>query len=121
MQKINITPTHKAVRDYYDALQQYENYNIKHEGAVSNPFAILLDSCAKKMKATFVPQYIMRTPAGNRIVIDDAILDEYGLPIAYWESKDMDDALPKEIQKKCEAGYPFDNTFFQNPQRAILY
>lgn len=68
MQKINIKPTHKAVRNYYDALQQYDNYNIKHEGAVSNPFAILLDSCAKKMKATFVPQYIMRTPAGNRIV-----------------------------------------------------
>ena len=62
---------------------------------MSNPFAILLDVCAKKVKATFAPQYPMRTKEGKRIVIDGAILDEYGLPIAYWEAKDMDDDLSK--------------------------
>ena len=49
----------------------------------------------------------MRTPQGNRIVIDGVILDEYGLPFAYWEAKDMDDNLQKAVHDKREAGYPF--------------
>ena len=121
MLKLNLKPTHKAVREYYATLQQYHSHNIIHEGAVSNPFALLLDFCAKKANATFVSQYRMRTPAGNRIVIDGAILDEYGFPIAYWEAKDMDDDLPKEVEKKRQAGYPFDNILFQTPQRVLLY
>ena len=58
---------------------------------------------------------------GKRIVIDGAILDEYGLPFAYWEAKDIDDDLVKAVQTKRHTGYPLDNTLFQTPQRAILY
>ena len=121
MEKLSIKPTHKPIQNYYEMLNRYENYNIIHEGAVSHPFAILLNVYAGRVNATFVPQYQMRTPEGKRIIIDGAILDEYGLPLAYWEAKDMDDDLPKEIQKKRRAGYPFDNILFQSPQRAILY
>ena len=121
MQQLNLKPTHKIVRDYYVSLQRYDKHDITHEGAVSNPFAFLLDACAKQINATLVPQYAMRTPQGNRIVIDGVILDEYGLPFAYWEAKDMDDNLQKAVQNKREAGYPFDNILFQNPQRGILY
>ena len=121
MEKLNIKPTHKPVRDYYEALEQYDRHNITHEGAVSNPFAFLLATCAKKIKGTLEPQHTMRSPEGNRIVIDGAILNDYGLPIAYWEAKDMDDDLPKAIQEKRDKGYPFDNILFQNPERAILY
>ena len=102
-------------------MQQYEQHDITHEGAVSNPFAFLLDACAKQVDATLVPQYPMRTPAGNRIVLDGVILDAYRIPFAYWEAKDMDDNLHKAVQEKRDAGYPFDNIFFQNPQRGILY
>ena len=63
----------------------------------------------------------MRTAADNRIVVDGTILDEYGLPFAYWEAKDMDDDLARAVIDKREAGYPLDNILFQNPQRAILY
>ena len=38
MEKLNIKPTHKPIRDYYGALKQYDRHNITHEGAVSNPF-----------------------------------------------------------------------------------
>lgn len=121
MEKLNLKPTHKPIRDYYEALEQYNRHNITHEGAVSNPFAFLLATCAKKIKGTLEPQHTMRSPEGNRIVIDGAILNEYGLPTAYWEAKDMDDDLPKAIQEKHDKGYPFDNILFQNPERAILY
>ena len=78
--KLNLKPTHKAIRDYYATLQQYDKHDATHEGAVSNPFAFLLDTCAKQMNATLIPQYAMRALKGNRIVIDGVILDEYGLP-----------------------------------------
>ena len=121
MPKLNLKPTHKPIRDYYATLQQYDQHNATHEGAVSNPFAFLLDVCAKQLNATLIPQYGMHTPKGNRIVIDGVVLDEYGLPFAYWEAKDIDDDLLKAVQAKREVGYPLDNILFQTPQRAILY
>ncbi|MDE0683367.1 MAG: N-6 DNA methylase [Candidatus Poribacteria bacterium] len=121
MPQLNLKPSHKAVRDYYATLQQYNRHAVTHEGAVSNPFAFLLDACAKQVNATLIPQYAMRASNGNRIVIDGAILDEYGLPFAYWEAKDIDDDLPKAVAEKQAAGYPFDNICFQTPERIILY
>ena len=121
MPQLNLKPNHKAIRDYYATLQQYEQHDITHEGAVSNPFAFLLDACAKQVDATLVPQYPMRTAAGNRIVLDGVILDAYRIPFAYWEAKDMDDDLHRAVQEKRGAGYPFDNILFQTPQRGILY
>ncbi len=121
MPQLNLKPNHKAIRDYYATLQQYAHHDITHEGAVSNPFAFLLDACAKQVDATLVPQYPMRTPAGNRIVLDGVILDAYRIPFAYWEAKDIDDDLYRAVQAKRDAGYPFDNILFQTPQRGILY
>ena len=121
MPQLNLKPSHKAIRDYYATLQQYDQHAVTHEGAVSNPFAFLLDTCAKQVNATLIPQYPMRAPKGNRIVVDGAILDEFGLPFAYWEAKDIDDNLSRSVQEKRDAGYPLDNTFFQTPQRIILY
>ena len=121
MPHLNLKPSHKAIRDYYATLQQYDRHAVTHEGAVSNPFAFLLDSCAKQVNATLIPQHAMRSPNGSRIVIDGAILDEYGLPFAYWEAKDIDDDLLKAVAEKQAAGYPLDNTFFQTPERVILY
>ena len=121
MPRLNLKPNHKAIRDYYATLLQYEQQGITHEGAVSSPFDTLLHTCAKQINATFIPQHPMHTAAGNRIVIDGMIRDEYGLPLAYWEAKDIDDDLAKAVQDKRDAGYPLDNTLFQTPQRAILY
>ncbi len=121
MPQLNLKPNHKAVRDYYATLQQYARYDATHEGAVSSPFDTLLHACAKQVNATLIPQYAMHTAAGNRIVVDGVILDEYGLPFAYWEAKDMHDDLLKAVQQKRDAGYPLENTFFQTPQRAIVY
>ena len=121
MPKLNLKPNHKAIRDYYATLQEYDKHDITHEGAVSSPFDTLLHACAKQINATLVPQYPMRAPKGNRIVIDGAIIDEFGLPLAYWEAKDMDDNLSRSVIDKRETGYPLDNILFQTPQRAILY
>ena len=118
--QLNLKPTHKPVRDYYATLQRYEQHDVTHEGAVSAPFETLLNTCARQVNATIIPQYAMHTATGNRIVIDGAVLNEYGIPIAYWEAKDIDDDLDIAVQQKCEAGYPLDNILFQTPERGIL-
>lgn len=120
MPNLNLKPTHKPIRDYYATLQQYEQHDVTHEGAVSAPFETLLNTCARQVNATLIPQYAMRTATGDRIVIDGAVLNEYGIPIAYWEAKDTDDDLNIALQEKREAGYPFDNILFQTPERGIL-
>ena len=32
MPRLNLKPNHKAIRDYYATLQEYEQQGIKHEG-----------------------------------------------------------------------------------------
>ena len=120
MPNLNLKPTHKPIRDYYTTLQQYEQHDVTHEGAVSAPFETLLNTCARQVNATLIPQYAMHTATGDRIVIDGAVLNEYGIPIAYWEAKDIDDDLDRAVLQKREAGYPLDNILFQTPQRGIL-
>ena len=122
MPKLNLKPTHAPIQNFYKTSQQYDHLDIIHEGAVRTSFLLLLDTCAKKVNATFVSEYQMRTSKGNRISIDGAILEvESGKPFAYWEAKDRDDDLSKAVKEKRDAGYPFDNIFFQNPHHGILY
>ncbi len=87
MPNLNLKPTHKPIRDYYATLQQYEQHDVTHEGAVSAPFETLLNICARQVNATLILQYAMRTATDDRIVIDGAVINEYGIPIAYWEAK----------------------------------
>ena len=74
MKKLNLKPTHKPIRDYYEALEQYNQLDITHEGAVSSPFSQLLATCAKRGGVTLEPQHAMCSSKGNRIVIDGAII-----------------------------------------------
>ena len=119
MHQLNLKPTHKPIKDYYATLQQFTDQQITHEGAVSAPFGSLLDHCAKQINATFSQQYPIQTQVGNRIVIDGAVT-KLGMPLAYWEAKDIHDDLPQAVQQKIQAGYPQDNILFQTPERGIL-
>ena len=46
MTNLNLKPNHKAVKDYYDALNDLATLGASHEGAVSPAFAALLRHCA---------------------------------------------------------------------------
>ncbi len=120
MRQLNIKPSHKAIKDYYATLQQYQQHDVTHEGAVSSPFETLLTICAKQVDATLIPQYAMQTASDDRIVIDGAVLNEIGIPFAYWEAKDTDDDLYQAVQQKRDVGYPLENILFQTPERGLL-
>ena len=121
MTNLNLKPTHKPVEDYYAALAQFEQLEVKHEGAVRSAFQSLLQNCARQFDWTLVPEHSMTGVQNNRIVVDGALMDDFRLTHGYWEAKDEDDDLPSEVVRKLEAGYPRDNILFQTPHRAILW
>ena len=123
MATLNLKPAHKAVVAYYEALARFGKLGVKHEGAVRSAFQTLLEHCARQVGRTLIPEYRLRTRTGKTVEPDGAIVDSLSQVLRYglWEAKDTDDDLEKEIQSKFKAGYPRDNTLFQEPRRAILY
>lgn len=121
MPSLSLKPSHKPIKNYYEVLEQYSKLGVIHEGAVRSAFQSLLDSCAKQFQWTLVAEYAIKRSKKQPIRIDGALVDSYNLPRAYWEAKDINDNLKKEIPKKFAVGYPKDNMLFQRPDRAMLY
>ena len=121
MPTLNLKPTHKPVKSYYAALDQFAQLGITHETAVRAAFQSLLEHCARQCGWTLVPEHAISTRRNRRIVVDGALIDSFRLTHGYWEAKDIDDDLPAEVERKFAAGYPSDNILFQTPQRALLW
>ncbi len=121
MSTLNLKPTHKSVKDYYAALDQFNRLGVTHETAVRSAFQSLLESCGKQSKLTLVPEHSIKRAGNKRIVVDGALIGDFELAHGYWEAKDIHDDLPREVSRKFEAGYPSNNILFQTPERAILW
>lgn len=121
MPVLSLAPNHKCVRGYYEELDRFRKVGAKHENAVRDAFASVLRECGGRFGWTLVNSYAIRRPGRRDGYVDGALVDDFSLPRAYWEAKDSDDDLPREIKLKLAAGYPTDNIVFQAPDRAILY
>jgi type I restriction-modification system DNA methylase subunit len=119
--ELSLKPTSAKVKDYYSALNQFGQLNISHETAVRQAFASLLDTCAKQFKWKLVQEFRISAPKNRSIIVDGAVLDSFTLKHGFWEAKDLEDSLEKEIKKKLELGYPRNNIIFQSPEKAILF
>ena len=128
MTPLNLKPTHKPVKAYYESLQRFESIGVSHETAVRSAFQSLLEYCGRQFNWILVPEHSMtplirraRGVKNKRIVVDGALIDNFQLPHGYWEAKDIHDDLPAEVLHKFATGYPRDNILFQTPHRAILW
>ena len=128
MTTLNLKPTHKPVRAYYESLQRFESIGVSYETAVRSAFQTLLEYCGRQFNWILVPEHSMtplirgaRGVKNKRIVVDGALIDNFQLPHGYWEAKDIHDDLPAEVLHKFATGYPRDNILFQTPHRAILW
>lgn len=120
MPSLNLKPSHKAVKDYYDALNELTALTVSHEGAVSSAFANLLRHCARQFDWTLLEQHSVKRN-GHPIRVDGALVDAFKLAHGYWEAKDSGDDLDREVKKKFAAGYPRDNILFQAPGRIVIW
>jgi predicted helicase len=121
MTTLNLKPSHKPVKAYYDALRQFELINVSHETAVKVAFQNLLEHCARQFGWMLVLEWDVKRPKLRPVRVDGAIVDSFKLTHGFWEAKDEQDDLGKEVKKKFAIDYPRDNIIFQAPERAILW
>jgi predicted helicase len=121
MERLNLKPTHKAVQEYYRALEQFKTMAVSHEGAVRSAFQNLLEHCCRRFGWKLVGEWPIKRDRGHSLRVDGALVDEYRLTHGFWEAKDSHDDLGREVKKKLTAGYPQNNIIFQAPERAILW
>ena len=121
MTTLNLKPTHKPAKAYYESLRRFESIGVSHETAVRSAFQTLLEHCGRQFDWILVPEHSIAVGRNKRIVVDGTLIDTFQLPHGYWEAKDIHDDLPTEVRRKFEKGYPRDNILFQTPHRAILW
>lgn len=121
MYSLNLKPTHKPIKQYYEELENFKKLGVVHETAVKVAFQKLLESCCQQFKWNLIQEYAISRPKRKPLRVDGGLVDDFNLPRAYWEAKDSKDNLKKEVQKKIAVDYPKDNIIFQQPERAILY
>src|ERR1700676_5078230 len=114
-----IKPTHKAIKQYYHALQGYSEHHVTHEGALETAFQRLLADTAKPHGWTLIPK--QKLTIGKKNVYPDGTLRDIFARRGFWEAKDTDDDLDKEIAAKIAKGYPLNNTIFEDTRRAVLF
>ena len=120
MKILNLKASHKSVRQYYEEIQGLTGLGISHEGAVSPAFASLLRHCANQFGHTLVEKYPYKARL-HTLFIYGALVDNFNLVHGFWEAKDTDDDLNKEIKKKFDVGYPKNNILFQAPNRIVIW
>ena len=120
VKSLNLKVSHKSVKDYYEAISNLSGHGISHEGAVSPAFASLLRHCATQFGQTLIEKSAYKHN-GHTLIIDGALADSFNLIHGYWEAKDSNDDLDKEIKKKFAVGYPKNNILFQAPNRIVIW
>src|SRR5713226_6743404 len=93
--------THKVIQQYYAALQVYRDQHVHHEGATETAFSRLLADTAKPNGWTLIPKLPLKV-GGKSVVPDGTLRDDFELKRGFWEAKDTDDDLDKEIRKKID-------------------
>ncbi len=110
-----------SIQKYYRKVEETINQAQTHkESALRRHFANLVESYCEQHKLTFADESHIINKNNQRKYPDGAILLK-GVAIGYWESKDRNDDLEVEIQKKFAIGYPQFNILFEDSQRIILY
>lgn len=107
----------RAIDHYYKELMAYHDHKVTHESAVRSAFQTLLAAYAQSANWILIPEQALAN--GKRP--DGTLRDEFNLPRGYWEAKDTKDDLTTEIRKKINAGYPINNTIFEDTRLAVLY
>ncbi len=110
----------QLINEYRGELDRLRSISGSHrESVLREAFKDLLKRWGKSNDLQFIAEYDLITPRGNRIALDGALLHSLRVPFGYWEAKDADDDLAKEIEAKFRSGYPKDNTVVTDDATAL--
>lgn len=97
MPSLNLKPSHKPVKVYYETLQQYERIGVSHEGAVRQAFSDLLKSCCSQFDWTLVTEWQIKRAKQKPLQVDGALVGTDTLPRGYWEARDIIVRLIRQV------------------------
>ncbi|OQX25010.1 MAG: hypothetical protein BWK80_17905 [Desulfobacteraceae bacterium IS3] len=108
-----------AINHYYSKIDQYRRFGgTRNETSVRRAFANLLEEYCVSKNLILVDEVALK---GSQKRPDGTVKDALRLDWGHWESKDPDDNLDAEIEKKFRLGYPNFNIIFENSQEIVLF
>ncbi|HZG72972.1 MAG TPA: type ISP restriction/modification enzyme, partial [Chondromyces sp.] len=109
------------ISQYHTEIEKIIQYGgSRKETAIRTAFQNLLNEYCKPRDFQLIPELDYKTRNGKVVYPDGTVKDALRLDWGYWESKDQDDNLNREIDKKLSKGYPDSNILFEDSQTAVL-
>ena len=111
---------HREYREELSRLQRVSGE--RGEGVIRSAFQRYLERHCAKRRLTLAPELRYRSPATPPagVVPDGTVKDDLRQDRGYWEAKDTDDDLNREIATKRRKGYPMGNIIFEDSETAVL-
>ncbi|MEX0987647.1 MAG: type ISP restriction/modification enzyme, partial [Bacteroidales bacterium] len=111
----------ELIRQYYNQLHSLKKAGISNEMAIKQPFDMLVLQMAGTRHYVYATEVTIKNENGKNIRPDGILMNELRIHKGYVESKDTDDSIDDEIQKKIHKDkYPSTNIIFQDSETAVL-
>ncbi|MCS6872789.1 MAG: N-6 DNA methylase, partial [Anaerolineae bacterium] len=101
---------------FYAARQADAQAGATHETHTREAFIALLQPIARDYGWQLIRERPL--PNGRR---PDVTFEQNAIPRGYYEAKDSEDDLEREIERKFALGYPKFNIIFEDTRQAVLY
>lgn len=112
----------QLIHQYYNYSHSLKRSGISNEMAIKQPFDMLLLQMATTKHYVYATEVTIKNEAGKNIRPDGILMNELRIHKGYVESKDTNDTLDDEINKKLyKDGYPKTNIIFQDSIYAVLF
>jgi predicted helicase len=109
----------QRIRQYKTKVAKAKRRGGSSEEAIRPYFWELLGGYGREHNLELVTE-LYYTQGGDSVKPDGTLKDALRQDWGYWESKDEDDDLEREIAKKFAKGYPSSNILFEDSNTAVL-
>lgn len=112
----------QLINQYYNQRDNLKRVGVTNEMAIKQPFDNLLLNLASAKHYVYATEVTIKNENGKNVRPDGILMNELRIHKGYVESKDTNDTLDEEINKKLyKDGYPKSNIIFQDSIYAVLF
>jgi predicted helicase len=112
----------QLINQYYNQRDNLKRVGVTNEMAIKQPFDNLLLNLASSKHYVYATEVTIKNENGKNVRPDGILMNELRIHKGYVESKDTNDTLDEEINKKLyKDGYPKNNIIFQDSIYAVLF